>query len=235
MMASLPEMGPYYSGRRAESGCCCFQRGVTLSAKSCPNCRLHSPETAEVCDCGYDFRTKQAPPHSKRSGVPSPLFPPDLAGASRPRGPRFTARSVALAGAVAVISVLVSGVARWPSAQEVRKPSGNGREWMVTFSTGDAVMVPMELDTRTTEAVLTSQQVRLALKRIERRQMRGTGYSRRWGVFWLPASQPTAVGTAASGSWFDPHATLEMSLAEANCPCANMCENFRPMRPFGFR
>lgn len=35
-----------------------IQRGDTISAMDCPNCKLANPPTATRCDCGYDFQMR---------------------------------------------------------------------------------------------------------------------------------------------------------------------------------
>jgi hypothetical protein len=73
-----------------------------------------------------------------------------------------------IAAAASLAAAVVFGVARWPS---VKQADPAYRAWHVQFSSGDALMVPMERDTLTTESVLKSRQVRAMLGRVERRHL----------------------------------------------------------------
>ena len=68
---------------------------------------------------------------------------------------------------VALISVVVALLLRWPSVTSVAKNADFN--WNVTFTTGGVLVVRQYPDMRTVEAVLRSRQVDLELGRNQRR------------------------------------------------------------------
>ena len=81
--------------------------------------------------------------------------------------PSNSAAPILVGAVVALFSVWIT----WQTGQaEVTNVTRAGA-WNVSFSTGDAIRVPIERDTLTTEAVLRSGQVEAALERIDRRRL----------------------------------------------------------------
>lgn len=91
--------------------------------------------------------------------------------------PSFKTGALIAAAVIALLSVWTTWASTRPEVAAVAPGANHGlfgggiRPWYVAFSSGDAVMVPYERDTMTTEAVLQSEQVRVVMQRIERRKI----------------------------------------------------------------